>query len=369
MHPITPDLRSTRELRWLAPAGLLCLLLPAMLPAPEQPSAFSALRWALGAWLFWLPIWFLAWQRRELNREDDAAAPFPDLGWGNRLTLLRGLLLAALGGFVLQPVTNSWLPALCYGSAALLDRVDGEVARRTRRCSELGTALDTLYDALGLVVAPLVALQLGKLHESYLFTSVAYYWFMAGVYWRRFHDLPLYPLAPSALRRTLAGCQMGFVALALWPTLAAPLTRWLGLFFMLPLLIGFVLDWWQVSGRYDPLSPANAARRLKFLSVLEFPVLPGLRLALAAALVLLPLLDGVPRLAVLALALALGAGFLTRLGSIVLLMLLAWNFAGNSVDALTLFCSAAAVTLLLFGGGRFSVWGADDALLRRVNGE
>jgi CDP-diacylglycerol--glycerol-3-phosphate 3-phosphatidyltransferase len=369
MQEMTSNLPSTRELRWLAPAGLLCLLLPAMLPESQPPSAFNTLRWALAAWGFWLPIWFLAWQRRELNRLNGTAAPFPSLGWGNRLTLLRGLLLAALGGFVLQPAAASWLPALFYGSAALLDRLDGEVARRTRHCSELGTALDTLYDALGLVVAPLVALQLGKLHESYLLTSVAYYWFVAGIYWRRFHDLPLYPLAPSALRRTLAGCQMGFVALALWPSLAAALTRWLGLFFMLPLLIGFMVDWWQVSGRYDPQSPASTARRQRLLDVLEFPVLPGLRLVLAAALLSLPTAAALPWLAVMALALAFGAGCLTRLCSILLLVLLAWHFAGDHVDAPTLFCCAAAVTLLLFGGGRFSLWSADDALLRRANGE
>jgi CDP-diacylglycerol--glycerol-3-phosphate 3-phosphatidyltransferase len=337
-----------------------------MLPAASVPSAFNALHWALAAWGFWLPIWFLAWQRRALNRIDDAADPFPNLGWGNRLTLLRGLLLAALGGFVLQPVAASWLPALFYGSAALLDRIDGEVARRTRHCSELGTALDTLYDALGLVVAPLVALRLGKLDESYMLTSVAYYWFVGGTYWRRFHDLPLYPLAPSTLRRTLAGSQMGFVALALWPTLAAPLTRWLGLFFMLPLLIGFMVDWWQVSGRYDPRSAASVARRQRLLEVLEFPVLPGLRVLLPMLLLALPTTT-LPWPVAVTLAAALIAGCLTRLCSILLLVLLAWSFGGNSVDTLTLLCSAAAVTLLLFGGGRFSVWSADDALLRRTD--
>ncbi|MDR0781279.1 MAG: CDP-alcohol phosphatidyltransferase family protein [Pseudomonadales bacterium] len=362
MKSLTHDLPSTRELRWLAPIGLVCLVLPALLPAHEAPGAFNALHWALAAWGFWLPIWFLAWQRRAHNRSDEKAAPFRDLGWGNRLTLLRGLLLAALGGFALQPAGTPWLPAACYGSAALLDRLDGEVARRTRHCSELGAALDTLYDALGLVLAPLVALRLGKLHESYLLTSVAYYWFVAGLYWRRWHEQPVHPLLPSALRRTLAGCQMGFVALVLWPTLAAPLTRWLGLCFMLPLLLGFMRDWWQVSGRYDPQSPANTARRQRCSAILEFSVLPGLRAVLMVALLLSPTLSW----PVAVLAVALGAGWLTRLASILLLVLLAWDFQGSSVAALTLLQSASAVALLLLGGGRFSLWRADDTLLRRT---
>ncbi|HWK54251.1 MAG TPA: CDP-alcohol phosphatidyltransferase family protein, partial [Hyphomicrobiales bacterium] len=192
--------RSIHELLWLGPIGLVCLLLPATLLWQRQPGAAVPLRWLLAAGALWLLIWWLAWQRRALNREHALAAPFPDLGWGTRLTLLRGLLMAALGGFLLLPASNSWLPALCYGAAALLDRMDGEVARRTHRCSELGAALDTLFDALGLVVAPLVALLLGKLHPSYLLTSAAYYLFIAASRSRLRRGLPLQPLAPSALR-------------------------------------------------------------------------------------------------------------------------------------------------------------------------
>jgi CDP-diacylglycerol--glycerol-3-phosphate 3-phosphatidyltransferase len=230
----------------------------------------------------------------------------------------------------------------------------------------LGAALDTLYDALGLLIAPLVAVRFGKLHESYLLVSVAYYGFSLGIVWRRRHGLPVYPLAPSALRRTLAGCQMGFVALVLWPTLAASLTRWLGVYFMLPLLVGFLVDWWQVSGRYDPDDRRNVARRQRWLELLDFPVLPLLRFALMASLLLLPATWVLSWAAVVALAVAVGVGLLARLCSAALLILLAWNFPATSVDTLTLCCCAAAVTLLLFGGGRFTLWNADDRVLRRA---
>lgn len=355
--------RSTRELLWLGPVGLSCLLLP--IAWGVQPPGVAG-RWLLAAGALWLLVWWLAWQRRTLNREHAAAAPFPDLGWGTRLTLLRGLLMAALGGFVLLPVSDSWLPALCYGAAALLDRLDGEVARRTRRCSELGAALDTLFDALGLVVAPLVALLLGKLHVSYLLTSAAYYLFVAASRWRLRRGLPLQALAPSALRRTLAGCQMGFVAFALWPPLAAELTRWIGLFFMLPLLGGFLIDWFQVSGRIDLLQPSTARRLTDLHAALEKWALPALRLLLAGTLMVLP--DGTaPAALLLVLALAFCLGLLVRTAGIALLVLLAWYFPGGEVAMPVLWSCAGAVALLLLGGGRWCVWRGDDAWLRRTD--
>jgi hypothetical protein len=145
------------------------------------------------------------------------------------------------------------------------------------------------------------------------------------------------------------------------------LTRWLGLFFMLPLLIGFIVDWWQVSGRYDPVSPANAAWRQRGSAVLEFPMLPVLRLLLMVAVLSLPVAAALRWPVMAIFAVAIGVGCLTRLCSIALLGMLVWLGGSGSVDALTLFCVAAAVALLLFGGGRLSLWRADDALLRRAH--
>lgn len=366
MQDATSNLPSTRELRWFAPVGFILLLLPAVFSEVPPGTLFNPLQWAFAAWCMWLIFWFLAWQRRALNRVDASTAPFPDLGWGNRLTLLRGLFLAALGGFALQPVSDdSWLPALCYGAAALLDRFDGEVARRTRRCTELGAALDTLYDALGLVVAPVVALLLGKLHVGYLLTSVAYYWFIAGLYWRSLRGLPVHPLAPSALRRTLAGCQMGFVAFALWPPFSGLITQWLGLCFMVPLLLGFLVDWMQVSGRYDPYATRNVARRETMVALSENWLLPALRVATAVALLGLPAFANLPWLATASLACAILTGCLVRVAGIAVMLLLAWQFEAPAMDPHTLFCCAASVALLIFGGGRFSLWRADDPFLYR----
>src|SRR5690606_21176327 len=113
----------------------------------------------------------------------------------------------------------------------------------------LGTELDTAYDALGLLIAPLLAVSYGKIHWSFLLVSAAYYIFQWGLYWRRTHNLPVYELLPSMLRRTLAGFQMGFVAVILLPCFQAPATHWIGVAFMIPMLLGFMVDWLVVSGR------------------------------------------------------------------------------------------------------------------------
>jgi CDP-diacylglycerol--glycerol-3-phosphate 3-phosphatidyltransferase len=47
----------------------------------------------------------------------------------------------------------------------------------------------------------------------------------------------------------MAGIHMGFVGLALMPTLSATLLKHAAILFMLPLLLGFVWDWLVVTGR------------------------------------------------------------------------------------------------------------------------
>ena len=55
---------------------------------------FDATRWLLQASLFWE---FVLWQIKpllSLNRPHAEAPLYKTLGWGNRLTILRGLLIA-----------------------------------------------------------------------------------------------------------------------------------------------------------------------------------------------------------------------------------------------------------------------------------
>lgn len=250
-NPIPRELQ--RELRWVAVLGTSLLAAMALaLSVLEGPAA--ALPWLPAALVGW---GFVLWQchkRLHLNRRSLDDTGYVTLGHGNRITLLRGLLIAATGGFlaVAHMELRPWLlyvPAALYTAAALGDGLDGYLARRQQQTTRLGMELDTALDAFGLVIAPLLAVLYGKLQVSYLLVSIAYYLFQWGIYWRRSQGKPVYPLPPSSLRRYLAGLQMALVALALWPPLPADLTRILGFALMIPLLLGFCRDWLHVSGR------------------------------------------------------------------------------------------------------------------------
>lgn len=238
---------------WIALLGVGCLAAVAGgLSATEGTTI--ALVWFFLGLLCWCVVLWQCVRRLHLNCSGLDGTHYPTLGIGNRVTLLRGLLIAATAGFlVTAPGANSpwilYMPAAFYTAAVAGDWFDGYLARWQRQTSRLGAELDTVLDAFGLFVAPLLAVMLGKLHVSYLLVSVAYYLFEWGKAWRRRYRRPVYALPESRARRYLAGMQMVLVALALWPPVAGSLTRFLGIILMLPLLFGFCRDWLAISGR------------------------------------------------------------------------------------------------------------------------
>ena len=123
-----------------------------------------------------------------LNRRAGDADLFQDLGAANRITLLRGILVAQLAGFTLLqwprmttgPLPWPWIPGMLYGAAVILDGMDGYVARRTGRVTEMGGQLDMETDGLGLLAASVVAVMADQLPPAYLAAGLAYYLFTRG---------------------------------------------------------------------------------------------------------------------------------------------------------------------------------------------
>ncbi|MFM8341445.1 MAG: hypothetical protein ACKN9F_04410 [Methylomonas sp.] len=60
----------------------------------------NASQWLLQTSLLWAVVIGIAWRKLRLNRASENTALYPKLGWGNRLTLLRGGLIAGCGGFL-----------------------------------------------------------------------------------------------------------------------------------------------------------------------------------------------------------------------------------------------------------------------------
>ena len=91
-------------------------------------------------------------------RSRDNHAIVPDVTTANKITIVRILLIPFFVVEVLYFVKTGnslhrTLALVSFGTAALLDGVDGYVARRFHQISELGTILDTLADKLLLISA------------------------------------------------------------------------------------------------------------------------------------------------------------------------------------------------------------------------
>jgi CDP-diacylglycerol--glycerol-3-phosphate 3-phosphatidyltransferase len=205
----------------------------------------AANRWLLvaGAVLVY-EVGFLAYH---LDAERAATA----VALPNLVTLGRGGLYAATAGFLFVPPVPAvrWAPAACYGAGVVLDFVDGRLARRTGRTTDLGAKLDLAFDTLGFLVAPLVGVAWGRLPVAYLSLSAARYVYRAGLGWRKGRGRPVGDLPESRVRRPLAALQMGFIAVALAPVLPPSVVHPAALVVIAPSLAGFVRDYLAVTGR------------------------------------------------------------------------------------------------------------------------
>ncbi|HSF19394.1 MAG TPA: CDP-alcohol phosphatidyltransferase family protein [Vicinamibacteria bacterium] len=171
-------------------------------------------------------LWFL-W--RELG---DGA----EIEWPTLLTLLRGWLVAFTAGTI---VPTAEYAAAAYTVAVVLDDLDGRLARRFGLTTASGARLDLEIDALGILVASGGGVLLGKLPVWYLAIGLARYAFVAGVSLVK----GARSLDSNRLRRFLAGCQMGFLAAALWPQVPVDLTRMAAYLFGGATLVMFARDW------------------------------------------------------------------------------------------------------------------------------
>ncbi|WP_238993988.1 CDP-alcohol phosphatidyltransferase family protein [Halobellus captivus] len=244
-------------------AALLAILADASTlesgPAPilrTDPLSEIAIRWLLpalsvGAFELWFCFRYLG-ANRPLS--EPAGGTYRTLGVPNHVTLVRGVLFAALAGFAaLAPRPEiAWIPAALYGAGCALDAVDGFLARRLDRRTVLGAKLDMAFDTTGFLVAPVVAVLWGHLPIWYLSLSAARYLFRFGRGVRRRRGKPVYDLPDSLVRRPLAGVQMGFITLALAPLLGPGVLRVLAAVVLAPSLAVFLRDYLVVAGWYAP---------------------------------------------------------------------------------------------------------------------
>lgn len=165
----------------------------------------------------------------------------------SRVTLARGILIAALAWFVLVPLWGiaAWLPGPIYTAAAAADWIDGYLARRRGEATAAGARFDVEIDALGLLVGSLVAVGHGLLPPWYLALGAAYYLFKGGLWLRERLGRPVHRerLRRNPYARVFAGLQMALVAVSLYPV-RRPSLDVVATLLMTPTLVMFAREWW-----------------------------------------------------------------------------------------------------------------------------
>lgn len=375
-------------------AGWGLLLLLGVLWQWHRDGPANAVRWGLltgGVLVLELQ---LLWRHLPDNRRPGESVVFPSLGVANGLTLLRGLLLALLAGFLFAPWPSgllAWAPAAIYTAAGIADVFDGYLARVTDRPTVLGQVLDIEFDSLGALVVSALAVWYGQVPVWFLLVGLARYLFLLGTWWRRHRGLPVCSQPQSVHGRIVAALLMGFLSVILWPILYPPGTALAAALFALPLAVSFGKDWLIVSGRVDPASPGyrHAVGRLlritthwlpvllRTVAVAVFLMLLALALStdgqgvatfavpgssqpqISGTLILLVALPGLPMVAL---------GWLGRLGALLLIVAASASVLNAGLGALNGLLLASLITLLFTGSGAFSLWRPEDRILSRRAG-
>jgi CDP-diacylglycerol--glycerol-3-phosphate 3-phosphatidyltransferase len=341
----------------------------------DAPAAENTVRWLALASATLVYLLAILWRGLPHNRRAGESRLLPTLGWGNRMTLLRGMLVAGLVGFLFSPRPEgwmAWIPGLLYTLADAADFLDGYLARLTNHATRLGEILDMSLDGLGVLAVATLAVQYGQAPLWYLSVGLARYLFLAGLWLRKRLGKPVYEAPPSIARRGFAGLQMGFIAVILWPLFSPPATHIAAALFALPFLAGFLRDWLFVSGVLRPGSKLPGG--LQSALTRWLPVF--LRLGIAALVLStwvsssLAAKDATALIVFEAVIVALLVlGVASRVMAIAALILLGVHQMLAPLTPTQVLLAIAYTTILFMGSGAFSLWKPEDRLIYHRAGE
>lgn len=172
--------------------------------------------------------------------------PHQRFGLANRISLLRGGLVAVLAGFLVSPhfdPATAWVAVGLALMAMVLDGLDGMAARRTAMESPLGARLDAELDGMLTLVLCVLAVSLGKVGVFVLLAGGMHYAFLlarvAGV-------LPEFDL-PSSLRRQSVGVLSSLLlVVCIVPSLAGWMCHLAASIAVMGLATSFALDVFEI---------------------------------------------------------------------------------------------------------------------------
>ena len=339
----------------------------------------SAFRWLLLSTIGISYLLIVLRRNLKANHRIGEAGLLPAFGWGNGLTILRGILVAGLAGFLFSPRLEGWvvwLPAVLYTLSDAADFFDGFAARRTNHVTRLGEILDMSLDGTGVLVAAALAVQYGQVPVWYLGVALVRYLFLGGMWLRTRMGLLNHELPGSISRRVFAGLQMGFLAVVLWPLFSPPGTHIAAAVFALPFLAGFVRDWLVVSGGFKSKQVSSLVWLEKFLYLM--PALFRLVILVISLNLFMPYmrdlqsistnLQVILLLEILAVVMIV-TGATGRIASILGMLMIGFYQIHGSLDLSHMILVPAYAGILFMGTGPYSLWKPEDVLVFRRVGE
>ncbi|MDM0016137.1 CDP-alcohol phosphatidyltransferase family protein [Variovorax saccharolyticus] len=158
-----------------------------------------------------------------LLRALPAHAPHARFGSANRLTLARlalvALLAAGVGERLDDPVAMAWIVIAVAATAALMDALDGPLARTQGLASDFGARFDMETDALLVLVLSLLVIHFGKAGAWILAAGLMRYAFVLLAF---FVPWLAHPLPPSQRRKSICVVQIASLIACLVPIVTRP---------------------------------------------------------------------------------------------------------------------------------------------------
>jgi len=222
----------------VAVAASAWLLRPALSLGAAYPATAVGIA-ALGAWavMAYLP----------------GRHPYPQFGAANAVTLARGVITALVGALIVTPTTVGVAAfATVAGTvAAVLDGVDGRLARGRGVASEFGARFDMEVDALLVLALAALAWRWDRAGAWVLLSGLLRYAFVAAGWlapWLR------RPLPPSRRRQAVCVAQVAVLLAVVAPLLPPGASAPLAFAGLLALASSFALDvTWLAGLARDPL--------------------------------------------------------------------------------------------------------------------
>ena len=258
---------AARELVWCGTVGVV--LVGAVVPWCEAELRRAVVAAALLAFAAYGVACALIWRGLRWH------APHPRFGAANRVTLLRLGWALALGAVALvlaraesgsglyetsvarhHSSTLAWAVVGVATLAALLDLLDGALARKHRLTSRFGARFDMECDALLIAVLSVLVVQLGKAGVWVCVAGALRYGFVAAA--RRWPWLAQ-PLPPSTRRQAACVTQIATLIAALAPVVPTPWSALLAGVGLLTLVASFTWDVLALRRTHVATASATAA--------------------------------------------------------------------------------------------------------------